>query len=139
MLKIKFRNVDIIAPNHDDLLRSEVTLALKNIKDVFDTAEHALKHNPPATVCYSVTRLNKSDKLIAAYVPSASKNPYLFLFDSKTKELTETIPFEILSTLKNEYVVAELKANVRDIDNVRFKSLKTDNLTAQVIRMAKLR
>lgn len=139
MLKIKFRNVEIVAPDHDDLLRSEVGQVLKNMEDIFNTSEHALKRIPPDNVCYSITRLNKSDKLIVAYVPEASNNPYLFLFDSKTKKLTETIPFEVLRTLKNEYVVAELKANVRDIDNVRFKRLKTDYLTSQVIRMARSR
>ena len=139
MLKIKFRNAEIVTPDHDDLLRSEVNQVLKNMEAIFNTSEHSLKRTPPYNVCYSITRLNKTDKLIVAYVPEASNNPYLFLLDRNTRELTETIPYEILRCLKSEVISAELKANVKDIDNMRFKRLQTDELTGQVIRKAGLR
>lgn len=137
MLTVQFRNMVITAEDHEDLLQEDIDKILAALNRVFQKAEKNLKSNPPQEICYCVTRLNRSDKLIVAYNPEAPDNPYLFVLDKAGRTLSNQVAFEKLLGLKNEFVVAELEANVKNIAAERFKCIRTVELSENVKRMSK--
>lgn len=139
MLNINFRNINITTDDHNDLLRDDVRDVVRTLKEIFDAAENSFKKNPPCELCYSVTRLNRTDKLIVAYNPEASKNPYLFLLDRGGKKLSKEIPLEKLLILNKEPVKYILNENIKNIADISFKSIQSNELTEQVKRMSKSR
>lgn len=139
MLNINFRNVNITTENHEDLLRKDVREVIRALKNIFDAAENNFKRNPPKELCYSVTRLNRTDKLIVAYNPEASKNPYLFLLDRTGKTLSKEIPLDKLLVLTKEPVQYILNENIKHIADCSFKCIQSNELTKQVMAMSKSR
>lgn len=137
MLNIKFRNLTITAPDHDNLLRDDVEKIIATLDKIFNAAEEVMKKNPPGEICYCVTRLNRTDKMIVAYCPDADRNPYLFMLDRAGRQLSDKVSICSLSNLTNEFVSAELEANIKSISASRFKCIQTEELSAQIRRSAK--
>lgn len=137
MLNIKFRNLTITAPDHDNLLRADVEKIINTLDKIFNVAEGAMRKNPPEEICYCVTRLNRTDKMIVAFSPGADRNPYIFMLDKAGRQLNDKVSISSLSNLINEFVVAELEANIKNIAASRFKCIQTEELSAQIRRSAK--
>ena len=137
MLSIQFRNLTITAENHEDLLQEDIDKIMDALNQVFEKAEINLRNNPPKEVCYCVTRISRTDKLVVAFNPDAIHNPYLFVIDKAGKTLSNQVEFEKLLSLRNEVVVAELDANVKSIAADRFKCIQTVELSENVRRMSK--
>lgn len=137
MLTMQFRNLIITAENHENLLQEDIDKIMAALNQVFDKAELNLKNNPPGEICYCVTRLSRTDKLVVAFNPDALHNPYLFVIDKTGKTLSNQVAFEKLLGLRNEIVVAELDANVKSIAADRFKCIQTVELSESIKRMSK--
>lgn len=137
MLSIEFRNLIITAENHENLLQEDIDKIMAALSQVFDKAELNLRNNPPEEICYCVTRISRTDKMVVVFNPDAIHNPYLFIIDKAGKTLSNQVAFEKLLSLKNEVVVAELDANVKNIAAERFKCIQTANLSESVVRMSK--
>ena len=136
MLNIKFRNVNLQAEDHTDLLIKDIKDVILILKEIFDLAESYFFNNPKDELCFSVTRLKGNDKLVVAYCPGATRNPYLFLLDKDGKTLSENIPIKKLIVLKNDIVKEVLKDNVLHIYDSKFRCIQTEELNKQIRKMS---
>lgn len=137
MLTMQFRNLLITAENHENLLQRDIDKIMEALGQVFHKAEINLSNNPPKEICYCVTRLSRTDKLVVAFNPEALNNPYLFVIDKTGKTLSNQVAFEKLKGLCNEVIVEELTANVKSIAAQRFRCIQTLELSESIRRMSR--
>lgn len=135
MLSINFRNANFVANNHADLLQNDIDTIVRNLKMVFNTAEHRMKTQPFKETCYGFMRINNRDKLLIVFSPLGSYNPYLFYYNSKTKEIKEEISLDYLKFFKYDAFCFQLEDIIKDIGSSQFKKLQTQELTRKINKL----
>ena len=125
MLTIKYRNLKVLFDNHTDLLinKRDVDDLFSHLDTLFDKVSAKYKNNQFDKDSVSFVRLKDTQNLSVYIGIGKNSNPYLFVYNSKTKEVSDEIPYELFQLLDKDFIYGDLEEKLNNIGNPKYRNL----------------
>ncbi len=124
--------------NHTDLLinRSEVDNLFSKLDTLFNTLKSRYENSNISQDVATFTRLKDSQSLSVYVGIGNDNNPYLFTYNSKTKVLSNNLPYDVFKILDKDVIMGDLEDRIRHIDNPKYNAVIVPPLERELKKMA---
>ncbi len=139
MKSIVYRNLDITFPDDTNLLKNknEVNNLFRKLDSVFDNMHTKASLDVYSNNYATAVRLNgHKDKLIVQIFKSGKHNSYLHYYNPTNRQLTNKIPYDVISIFNNEFMFGDLKDKSDNITNPSYCSMIDIELQTSIIDAA---
>ena len=128
MLTIKYRNIKILFENHTDLLinKEDMDTLFSHLNTLFDRVSVQYKNGRIRKDSISFIRLKNVQNLSVYIGVNKNSNPYLFVYNSKTKEVFDEINYNLFQLLDNDYIFGDLEDKLNNIGNSKYNNLVSE-------------
>lgn len=130
MLTIKYRNANITFDNHTNLLlnQNDLNKLFERLDVLFDKAKFRYDKGLIQSDAIIFIRLRQTQNLSIYIGVGKSDNPYLFLYDAKTKNISKDIPYVLFKMLENDIIIGDLEDKLNNIGNPKYNNLLPNNI-----------
>ena len=138
-LRVPYRNAQILFENHTDLLNNQsefdeictsVNTFFENLKTRFDKG--LFKENQ-----YMFLRVAPSSELTIYVGISRKHNPYLFLYNAKTKQASAEIDYDLFKKIGKSPYIYVLEDAIKAINREKFNMFTNEDMNKEFDKLAK--
>lgn len=129
MLKLKV--------DHAYLCYEDNTRLNDKITELADRINKTLAHyqhkcNKFSELTYSVMRLNDDFRLFIATLPGCDTNPFLIIYNKKTKGFSRVLPYGLIKCLEEETNYGAFDYTIDNIGSYNYRKIQTEKLNKQI-------
>lgn len=130
MLKIKYKNLYITFDNHTDLIinKDEFDKLFNRLDLLLDRVKIQSENNIYTKNSIAFVRLNGNNHLGIYVGVDLQNNPYLLLYNTKTKEVSNEIPNELFIILNKDIVLGNLEDKIKNLGTDKYKDMISDDI-----------
>lgn len=138
MLCVSYKNLDVVSEDHTDLIKEkqDVDKILRSMDAVLVHIKEKYEKGVYKAPAIEFVRLNGLDKLVVYVSPERINNPYLFIYNSKSKSVSSQVTVNSLRMLQEDLVMGDFESKIKHMELNKPNILTTEEINRTVELLA---